>query len=75
MEFGVAFLFAVVAVNKRLGVVIFRGHLMLGKHGIDTFKVLCHISQRFEAGGALIRGLNIFLVAFVVNAMSARLFF
>jgi hypothetical protein len=48
---------------------------MLGEHCVDAFKVFRHVSEGLAAGGALVRCLDILLVAFVVDAVSAGLIF
>jgi hypothetical protein len=73
VEFRPAFDFAVVAVDKRPGVCVFLGHLVLFEHGVDAFEVFGHIRKGFEARWALIVGLCVFLVAFVVDAVAAGL--
>ena len=56
-----------------MGICVLRGHCMKSKHGINSFKVLCHIGERFTTRWTLIRCLNIFLMTFVMNTMSTRL--
>lgn len=73
MEFGFGLGLAVVAKDVRKDILIFRGSLVVRYGGIDAFKVLGHVGERFETSWTLVRCLDVLLMAFVVHAVSARL--
>jgi hypothetical protein len=61
---------AVIAKNVGEELLVLCRHALSCKKGVDTRKVLRHITERLEAGRTLVRGRDVLGMAFVVNAMT-----
>jgi hypothetical protein len=73
MKFTIRTLLAVVTVDMCISIFIFRRHFVLKECSVDPLIVFSHVSERFEASGALVRCLDVLLMTLVMHAVSAGL--